>query len=113
MKVCVQMQASNPIAVALKAIIGQNPSLQIVETPEEADLVVVNEITTASELLKDDEDVKVLVAVAPGSWGSSAKAGAQGLAKAYPNRVLTRPMLELEGEQNIALFLINLKEEVE
>lgn len=116
MKVCIQITSqgnTNPIAMALKAITRANPTLQLVEMPEKAELVVVNDIATAAELLKDDEDVKVLVAVAPGSSGSSAKAGALALAKRYPGRVFARPMLELEGEQNIAVFLVNLnKEEV-
>lgn len=115
MKVCVQISSkepSNPIQMALKAIIGGNASLQIVETPEQADLVVVNDATEASELLKDDEDVKVLVATLPGTHGSSTRAGVQGLTKSYPGRVFARPIIELEGEQNIVFFIINLTEEL-
>lgn len=116
MKVCVKIssrEATNPVAMALRAVIGLNPALQIVETTEEANLVLVNEIATAFELLKDDEDIKVLIAIAPGTWGSRERDGAQGLSKNYPSRVFARPMVEREGEQNIVFFILNLnKEEV-
>lgn len=115
MKVCVRISSkepSNPIQMALKAIVGLNSSLQIVETPEQADLVVVNDATEAFGLLKDDEDVKVLVATLPGTHGSSTRAGVQGLTKSYPGRVFARPMVEFEGEQNIVFFITNLTEEM-
>ncbi|OGZ03997.1 MAG: hypothetical protein A2648_00135 [Candidatus Lloydbacteria bacterium RIFCSPHIGHO2_01_FULL_41_20] len=114
MKVCVKIssrEATNPIQMVLKAIVGQNTSLQIVETPKEAGLVVVNDITVALGLLKDDENIKILIATLPGTYGASTRAGVQGLLKAYPNRVIARPMVELEGEQNIVHFLTDLKEE--
>lgn len=115
MKVCVKISSkepSNPIGMALKVVVGLNSSLQIVEKPEEAELVVVNDVTTALDLLKDDEEVRVLVALALGSEAVSAKAAVQGLTKAYPGRVFARPMIERDGEQNIVFFILNLKEEV-
>lgn len=115
MKACVKItstEPTNPIQMALKVVVGLNPALQIVETPEEAELVVVNEAKTAFELLKDDEDVKVLIATLPGEYGSSVRAGVQGLTKAYPGRVFARPMIERDGEQNIVFFILGLKEEV-
>lgn len=114
MKVCVKIssrEATNPIQAALRAIIGLNSSLQIVETPEEAELVVVNEVAVALGLLKDDEDVKVLIATLPGMYGASTRAGVQELAKSYPSRVFARPMIEREGEQNIVFFVLELNEE--
>jgi hypothetical protein len=115
MKVCIKItshEPTNPIGMALKAIAKLNPVVQIVDTPEEAEFVVVNESTAALDILKDDENVKVLVAIAPGSWGERERAGVPGLTKAYPGRVFARPELESEGEQNIVFFLINLKEEL-
>lgn len=114
MKVCVKISSNqplNPVQMALTTIV-RTLGYQIVETPEEAEVVVVNDIIVALELLKDDEDVKVLIAVHPGTWGSSERAGAPGLIKAFPGRVFARPTVEFDGEQNIVFFLMNLAEEL-
>jgi len=105
-------EETNPIAFALRAVAEMNRETEIVESVEEADVVVTKGIRAALGLLKDYEEVRVVVALPPGRDRVALEAGASSLAKAYPGRVYARPMLEREGEQNIVFFLINITEEL-
>lgn len=104
---------SNPVQTAIRMIAGLNPNVQVVETPEEAGIVVVDDTTAALEFLKRNGDVKVLIATPP-LWRSKNLAfeqSVQDLTKAYPGRVSASPMIDNGEGQNIVFSIIALNKE--
>lgn len=109
MRICIALGSPwKAVERALEAIIGLNPSFQIVGQ-EEADVIIVGDARQALGFLKDDEDVKVLAILL---GGNEERVGAESLSRAFPDRVIIRPALERDGEENIVQYLINYKEEV-
>ena len=99
-------ESTNPVQLAIGVIVEANPNLEVVGMAEEAGLIITNEARQALDFLKDDENVKVLVATFPGRQGESDRRGAESLTKAYPGRVLTRPMMAFNGEEELVPFLL-------
>lgn len=104
---------SNPVQTVIRMIAGLNPEVQVVETPEEAGIVVVDDIAVALEFLKKNTEVKVLIA-APFGRGRNPgfEQSVYDLNKAYPGRVSVSPMIANEEGQNIVFSILALKKEL-
>lgn len=107
-----ERSSTNPIELALKAVIAVNPTIQVVNSSDEAELLLTDDVSQALRFLKDGDETKVLIAIMPGWQGESTRSGASSLAKAFAGRVYTRPLVESPGEQNIVFFLLNIEEEM-
>ncbi len=108
----IEIVLKNPIEIALKAIMEMNSMIQIVNSSDEAELLLTDDTSQALRFLKDGDETKVLIAIMPGWQGESTRLGASSLAKAFAGRVYTRPLVEGSGEQNIVFFLLNVEEEM-
>ncbi len=104
--------SSNPVEFALKAIMETNPAIQVVNSSDDAELLLTDDVSKALRFLKDGDDTMVLIAIMPGWQGKSTRAGAESLAKSFAGRVYSRPIVEGPGEQNIVLFLLNITGEM-
>ena len=105
MKVFIKIKSNeptNPVESVLKAL--TKTLHEVVEDPIEAELVVTDSTTEALGFLKG-YDTTVLIALQPGDR-QHVEGGAKSLAKAYPGRVHIRPILDLDGEENIVFFLM-------
>ena len=103
---------TNPVEFALKAVMGMNPVIQVVNSLDEAELLLTDNLSKALRFLKDGDDTKVLIGIMPGWQSKSTRAGAESLAKSFAGRVYARPIVEGNGEQNIVFFLHNIEEEM-
>ncbi len=109
MKVFIGIKA--PVGSAIAAIINLKSSgLMVVTNQEDAELVVVETSSAALDILKEYEDVKVLLVAYPGWEGESVRSAAKGLQKGFPGRVYMRPVVRRDGEEDLVSFLINFKE---
>lgn len=102
-------EARNLIKMALEKVVELTQ--QIVDDPEEADLIVVNSATDALSMLKEYEAV-VLVAVMVNM--KHEETGARSLQKAYPKRVLIGQMLEFNmqpGDVPLVPYIMGFIEE--
>lgn len=106
MKVFIKIKSkepTNPVESVLKSL--TRTLHEVVEDPETAELLVTDSTSDALGFLKDYDDAKVLIALQPGDR-KHHESGAKSLAEAYPGRVHIRPILDLDGEENIVFFLM-------
>jgi fructose-specific component phosphotransferase system IIB-like protein len=61
---------------------------EIVDKPDDADLIVVSPATAALRMLKENDEAKVLVVIFLGGFNDSEGTAARALRKAYPDRVV-------------------------
>ncbi len=109
MNVFIEIKAS--VGTAIAAIIkGIGSGLTIVTEQEEAGLIITEEVSVALDVLKEYEDVKVLLVAYPGYAGDRVKSAAKGLQKAFPGRAFARPVVGRDGEEDLISFLRNFKE---
>ncbi|MBP7822507.1 MAG: hypothetical protein KA034_01690 [Candidatus Moranbacteria bacterium] len=104
--------STNPIELALKAIMESNSVIQVVNSSDEAEVLLTDDVSQALRFLKDGDETKVLIAILPGWQREPTRSGAISLAKAFAGRVYARPLVDYLGEQNIVFFLLNIEEEM-
>lgn len=116
-KVYIQIKSneqSNPIKMALEQV--TKLTQQVVDDPEDADVIVVNSSSDALTMLKENDEAIVVIAVNP--WEKSDETGARSLKKAYPNRVVIGQMLDFKvepesGDVPLVLYLMGMIKEGE
>jgi hypothetical protein len=97
-------KGQNPVEMALKAVV-KGCKFELVETPAEAELILTDSPPKALEYLKEHESAVIIVGLDP-FRRKDVEPGARSLEKAFAGRVHVRPLLELEGEKNLVICLI-------
>jgi len=93
---------SNATESVLKTILRS--AYELVETSADAEVILTDSPTKALECLKENEMAKVVIGILP--WDRNAGPAAQSLKKAYADRVIVRPFVEKDGEENFVLSLM-------
>ncbi len=102
-------EKQNPVKSALQAI--AEFVCDIVAKHEEADFIIVNHPDDALDMLKENDDATVLIAVMPGVNMYHNQTAARSLRLAYPDRVVVGQIFDVEegsGDVRLVPYIIGL-----
>lgn len=103
-KVFISIRSNEPIS-PIKMALEKVSSLthQVVENPEDANLIVVNSSADALTMLKENDEATVVIAMMPGM--RHEETGTRSLKRAYPERVVVAQMFNIKPDSGDVLLV--------